>query len=526
MKRVRVVLSRAARFVATCLRVILSGAARLFPAALIGALSLFAFAPFGFWPFALLSLALGFGMIEVAPTPARAARVAWAYGLGYFAANTHWIFIALYDYGGMPALLAVMAVLLLAAFLALYPALVAYVGRRIAGESRAVLLFAALPACWLLSEWLRGWVFTGFPWAAIGYSQVPGGPLAGWFPLVGVYGVGGLMALLAGALAWLMGRHIDRLAGYVAAAALVVGVSGYGLARIHWTHPVGKPLRVALAQGAIPQNQKWSTEDLIYNLRVYYQLIRDAQGDLIVLPETAFPIFLHDVPDDYLDEILSQARQKHAAMIVGVPREDGDDRHYFNAAVLLTDAAHPANYKAHLVPFGEYVPMRPILGWVYRQVLHMPLDDFSAGAPVQAPLKVGDQRIAANICYEDVFGEELVPNARHATILLNLSNLAWFDGSVALAEHGQIAQARSLETGRPSLLATNSGTTAIVDPQGRYVAKLPERVQANLTGVVQGYEGNTPYLMYGNAAALLMAALGLAGVWTARRRSERALLLA
>ncbi|MBV8659434.1 MAG: apolipoprotein N-acyltransferase [Burkholderiales bacterium] len=517
MKRLRVVLARCRRGV----RVVLAGGLRLVPPALIGALTLFSFAPFHFWPFACVSLALAFGMIEVAPTPARAARVAWAYGLGYFAANIHWIYIALYDYGGMPAPLAVAAVLLLAAFLALYPALVAYAGRRIAGESRAVLLIVTLPACWLLSEWLRSWVFTGFPWASIGYSQVPGGPLAGWFPIIGVYGVGGLVAAFSGVLTWLMGRRIDRRAAGVVLVAVAVGLSGYPLARIDWTHPVGKPLHVALAQGAIPQNQKWSTEDLIYNLRVYYRLIDEAQGDLIVLPETAFPIFLHDVPDDYMDAILDQAKRKHAAMIVGVPREDGDDSHYFNAAVLLTDPAQPANYKAHLVPFGEYVPVRPVLGWVYRQVLHMPLDDFTAGASRQTPLKVADQRIAANICYEDVFGEELIPNARQATILLNLSNLAWFDGSLALAQHGQIAQARSLETGRPSLLATNSGTTAIVDAKGRYRAKLPERVQADLTGVVQGYDGLTPYLRWGNAAALTMAAVALAVTWRARRRSAR-----
>ncbi len=495
--------------------------ARLLPPALIGAIALFGFAPFYFWPLVLLSVALLFGLVDSAPDARRAAWIGWAWGFGYFSAGVHWIFISLHTYGGMPAALAVLAVAALAAFLALYPALAAYAARRLAGESRAILLLLALPAGWLLVEWLRGWLFTGFPWAAIGYSQMPDGPLAGFAPLLGVYGVSGLLAWLAGLAAWLLGRRLARIDAALLAGALLLCGVGIALKQVAWTTPSGKPLKVALLQGAIPQNQKWGVDDLIYNLRTYYQLVKQAKAELIVLPETAFPIFLHEVPPDYLDAVLSYAQVQNAALIAGAPRLDAKSQRYYNGAVLLTDPKRPANYKAHLVPFGEYVPLRPLFAWVYDNILHMPLADFSSGGPVQTPLAVRDQRIAANICYEDVFGEELLPNARQATMLLNLSNLAWFDGSVALAQHGQISQARALETGRPMLRATNSGTTAVISPNGQYAARLPERIEGILTASVQGMQGNTPYMRWGNAAALLLAGMAvLAALWLRRRRAQ------
>ncbi|MBV8466035.1 MAG: apolipoprotein N-acyltransferase [Burkholderiales bacterium] len=494
--------------------------ARMVPSALLGAVTLFAFAPFGLWPILPVSLALAFGMIEVAPSQRRAVAQGWAWGFGFFLANVHWIYIALHTFGDLPAPLAVLAVAALAAFLALYPALATWAARRLSGESRAALLLCALPACWMLSEWLRGWVFTGFPWAAIGYSQIPGGPLAGFAPVLGIYGVGGMLAALSGFLAWLMGRHLDRRTAYGFALAAAVCIGGVVLQRVQWTRPAGKPLKVALLQGAIPQNRKWGYEDLRYNLQVYYDQVHQADADLIVTPETAFPIFLHEVPADYLDDLIADANQKHAALIIGAPTLNAKSKNYYNGAVLVTDPKRPANYKSHLVPFGEYVPLHPIFGWVYENLLHIPYNDFTPGGQTQAPLPVRDQRVAADICYEDIFGEELIGNASHATILLNMSNLAWFDGSVALAQHGQIAQARALELGRPALLATNSGTTAIVAPNGRYQATLPERMPAILTGTVQGYDGNTPYMVWSNWAAVILALGVLAGSVQLRRRDR------
>lgn len=494
--------------------------AKAIPPALIGGLSVFAFAPFDVWPLLLVSLTLLFGLIDVAKRPRQAALIGWSWGFGYFASTIHWIYISLHTYGDMPAVLAVLAVMGLAGFLGLYPALIGWCAKRLAGQSRAALLLAALPAAWLIGEWLRGWLLTGFPWAAIGYSQIPDGPLAGFAPLLGIYGVSGILAWFAGVAGWLMGRSLARRDLWAVAAVCLICVAGWGLKQVSWTQPSGQPIKVALLQGAIPQNRKWGMDDLIYNLRVYYQLVHEARADLIVLPETAFPIFLHEVPADYLDTLLTLADKQHAALIAGAPRLDAKSQRYYNGAVLLTDPARPANYKAHLVPFGEYVPLRPLFAWVYDDLLHMPLADFTPGAAVQKPLHVRDQRIAANICYEDVFGEEILPNARQATILLNLSNLAWFDGSVALAQHGQISQARAIETGRPMLRATNSGTTAAIDPHGHYLARLPERKLGILDATVQGQTGETPYMRVGNLLAVVLGALGLFAAYRLRRHSE------
>lgn len=483
-------------------------------AALLGALVVLGFAPLYLWPLSILSLAGGFLLINNAVSNRQAGWLGWAYGVGYFASSTHWLYISLHKYGGMPGALAALCVLGLAMFLALYPALAAWSARRLCGRNKTLLLCLALPATWALSEWLRSWVFTGFPWASIGYSQIPAAPLAGFAALIGIYGVGYLLALSCATLVWLL-QHRDALLARRPAALLAVGgmlalwLAGIGLQRVEWTQASGAPLKVALLQGAIPQDVKWDQKALNDTLAAYYQQIQQAEGDLIVLPETAFPLFLSDLPQDYVDALLGLVQQKQASLIVGAPMLERETQRYYNAAVLLSDAKRPSYAKSHLVPFGEFIPMKPIVGWVYETLLQIPLSDFSRGATSQPPLRVKGQAIAVNICYEDIFGEELLPGAEQAGLLLNISNLAWFDGSVALAQHGQIAQARALETGRPVLRATNTGTTAVIDPHGRYLAKLPEGMPATLSHSVQGYSGRTPYMRWGNGLFLAACAIAL-----------------
>jgi len=483
-------------------------------AALLGTLVLLGFAPLHLWPLSMLSLAGGFLLISHAASNRQAGWLGWAYGVGYFASSTHWLYISLHKYGGMPGALAALSVLGLSMFLALYPALAAWSARRLCGQHKTLLLCLALPATWAISEWLRSWVFTGFPWASIGYSQIPGAPLAGFAAVIGIYGVGYLLALSCATLVWLL-QHRDALLARRPAAMLAVGgmlalwTAGIGLQQMAWTQASGAPLKVALLQGAIPQDVKWDQKALNDTLAAYYHQIREAEGDLIVLPETAFPLFLSDLPQAYVDALLGLVQKKQAALIVGVPTLEPETQHYYNAAVLLSDAKRPSYAKSHLVPFGEFIPMKPIVGWVYETLLKIPLSDFSRGATSQPPLRVKGQAIAVNICYEDIFGEELLPGAEQAGLLLNISNLAWFDGSIALAQHGQIAQARALETGRTMLRATNTGTTAVIDPHGRYLAKLPEGIPATLSYSVQGYSGRTPYMRWGNGLFLGVCGMAL-----------------
>lgn len=492
---------------------------------LAGSTVFLAFAPFAWWWVAPLSLAVLFHLQSQADTGRAAASLGWAYGLGYFLATIHWIYIALHRFGGMPSVLAASSVLLLAAFLALYPALAAAAAWRLSRGCRPALLWLALPGCWALSEWVRSWLFTGFPWASIGYSQIPEGPLAAYAPLLGIYGVGWLLAISSAALCqlalfWRTRMLKPRLLGGMLCMLALWGL-GPWLSHTRWTHPDGPPLQVSLLQGGIAQDQKWDEATLLATLSAYQALVAQAEGDLVVLPETALPLFLHEIPPDYLDKLRTLLQRKSASLIMGVPRVDDNGRDYHNAAIVL-DHPPPNSYqKSHLVPFGEFIPFKVLLGWVYTNVLHMPLADFSAGPASQPPLRIKGQTIAVNICYEDIFGEELLPGARQAGLLLNLSNLAWFDGSIALAQHGQIAQARALETGRTVLRATNSGTTAIIAPNGQYLARLPEGRPGVLTGTAQGYAGETPYMRWGNGAFLLLSGLALTLAWQAGRRVTR-----
>lgn len=438
------------------------------------------------------------------------------YGTAYFLGTVHWLYIALHTFGGMPAILAAIAILGLTTFLGLYPALAAGAAYRLcASRQRGLALWLILPAVWALMEWVRGWLFTGFPWAVSGYSQIPDAPLAGFAPLIGVYGIGWLLAITAGGLVWLLQDWqqfgVKRRQAVAIGGVLVTWVGGVALVDIAWTQPVGQPIKVNLLQGNIAQDMKWEADALVPTLRTYYRMVEaaDHDADLIVLPETAFPLFLHEIPAEYIASLEAAARSKNAGLLIGLPLLDTKRNDYYNAAVLLSDPKRPSYAKSHLVPFGEYVPLKPIFGWAYTTILKMPLAGFTPGGQRQAPMQIKGQRIAPHICYEDLFGEELLDNARDANILLNLSNLAWYDPSIALAQHGQIAQTRALETGRTILRSTNSGTTAIINPRGHYLARLPERVEGNLSGMAQGYAGVTPYMRWGNTLFLLLSCLAL-----------------
>jgi apolipoprotein N-acyltransferase len=373
---------------------------------------------------------------------------------------------------------------------------------------------------WVLTEYLRGTLFTGFPWLALGYAQTPPSPLAGYAAVLGVYGVGGLVALVAALLAFANTRH-RRL---VAAAAIVGLLAGGALLRaMDWTQPSGAPFSVSLLQGNIPQSLKWDPERLPLSVETYARLTRDHPADLTVLPETAIPLFFDQVPAE-----LWQALTRHGNALVGIAirLQDGG---YVNGAVALRpsvpanpitagsiDKAAPAvavppaptftgtqSYaKRHLVPFGEYVP--PGFAWFF-DLVRIPMSDFTAGPAVQPALQIGAAHVAVNICYEDLFGAEIRQALPEATLLINLSNTAWFGDSLAQPQHLQIARLRALETGRMMLRATNTGMTAAIAPDGRVLGALPPFTAGALRIEAQGFTGITPYLRWGDALALVLA---------------------
>ncbi len=485
---------------------------------IFGAIGVLGLAPFRLSFFSTLAL-MGFFLFTIySPSPKRSALHGWTWGLGYFIATTHWTYLSLVDHGGMPAWLGALAVFLFSGYLALFPALASYLSRKLPLPV-AIQLIMAAPAIWTLSEWLRGTLFTGFPWAAVGYSQAPTGLLSPWFPLVGVYGVGYLLAVFAACVVWIAANLWGKNRKGIATSALITAASctiviliSQFLSTIEWTRPFGKPLHVSLVQGAIAQDLKWDPKRFNDTLARYLQLTHQAQGRLVVLPETAFPVFLEELPKEYLEALTKTPKARGADLLIGAARKNTEARGYFNSAILISENNLPHYNKQHLVPFGEFIPMKWAIGWIYRSMLNMPLDDFSAGSKTQPAMMVADQRLMPNICYEDVFGEEIATVSANATILVNLSNLAWFDGSIALEQHGQISQARTLETGKPMIRATNSGMTVAIDQHGHYQGRLPERIPAILESEVQGRAGLTPYLHLKNlpilAWCLLMLGLG------------------
>jgi apolipoprotein N-acyltransferase len=481
-------------------------------ALLAGGASVFAYAPFELFPLAAVSLGLLFWLLGPgAPASLRVRDgffVGFAWGLGSLLAGVSWIFIALQRFGGMPVPLAAFAVLLFCAFMGGYAGIAGglFVWLK---RSRAGLDMALFAAVWLLSEWLRGWVFTGFPWLASGYSQTPPSPLAGFAPLLGVYGVGGLLALVSAlAVAALHGRNW-RAAGL----ALIVLGSGFGLRQVGWTEPVGEPVKVALLQTNIAQSLKWRPEMLQQWLDRNLQMLRDNPAQLVVLPETTIPLLVDYLPAGYLEEVRRIARDNGGDVVLGTFTRDRQG-HIFNAAVSLGRSPSGEYDKQHLVPFGEYSP--PLFRWFY-DLVSIPMADQTRGAAHQPPLQLGGQKVAVNICYEDVFGEELIRSLPEATLMLNISNLAWYGDSFAQPQHLQIARLRALETGRPMLRSTNTGMTALVTPDGAVTAVLAPFEVGALHVSVRGYQGLTPYARWGNWPAVGLA-LGVAGLALAGRR--------
>ena len=478
----------------------------------LGAAAVLGFAPTALAPLPVLSAAGLLWLWQGAAAPRRAAALGFAFGMGLFLTGVSWVYISLHDYGDMPAALAAVATLLFCAFLALYPALVGYLQARLGGPLAARQL-VLIPALWALSEWLRGWIFTGFPWLSLGYSQAES-PLRGYAPLAGVFGLSWLVLLCAALLLALM--RPTRRGAAVAALALVLGL-GYGLDRIEWTQPQGAPITVSLLQGNIAQDLKWDAGRFASTVQLYQRMIERSAARLTILPETAIPRFL-DLLDPALVSALAASARRHGGdLIVGVPLRDGAGR-YYNSAISLGASPSQRYDKIHLVPFGEFIP--PGFGWVLS-ILKIPLADFSRGSTAQAPLALAGQKIAVDICYEDAFGEEIIRPLPQATLLVNVSNVAWFGDSLAPHQHLQISQLRALETGRDMLRATNTGMTAIIDHHGHVVAALPAFTQGTLSGSAQGRSGATPYVRWGNAPLLLLATL-LCCVYALRHRKSAA----
>ncbi|QRQ86943.1 apolipoprotein N-acyltransferase [Cupriavidus oxalaticus] len=502
--------------------------ARLLLAGVLGIAHTQAFAPHDWWWLQILSLAGLAALMADAPRARIAAATGYAFGLGWFLSGIWWLYISMHVYGEMPAWMAALAVVLFSGYLALWPALAGGLWHRLTARLRAGTWAAALlaplafGAAWGLSEWLRGVVFTGFPWLSGGYAHTDG-PLAGFAPLVGVYGIGALAAavaaLLAGAVRGL--GHGARTRAVVSLAlALLLPALGAALSPLAWTTPAGKPLTVRLLQGNVPQDIKFEAAGIQRSIALYRDMITAAPADLVVTPETAFPVILQELPVDVAVAVRDYALQSGTTVLFGAAGADSpvDFTNSVFGLGPLTERLYRYN-KHHLVPFGEFIPLG--FRW-FVDMMKMPLGDFRRGGLDQPSLPVRGVRVAPNICYEDLFGEEIAQTLRQqpapANVLANLTNLAWFGDTIALDQHLQISRMRALETRRPMLRSTNTGMTAVVRPDGTVQARLPTFTTGTLVAEVQGMQGLTPYIRWGNAPVLALFALVLgAAAWRARR---------
>jgi len=425
-----------------------------------------------------------------------------------FCVGVGWIYVALHEYGYMHPILAAISTALFAAVNAALPALAGYAQAKFKAPANwRFLLF--MPAIWTLVEWLHGLLFTGFPWLSMGYSQVPVSPLAGYAPVFGIYGVSLVTAVTAGILLLLWKERWNKTGKIALAVLLVLWLSGAVMRSVEWTQPQGEPLKVSLLQGNIPEDTKFSEDALVGTMETYRRLAQSSDARLIVMPETALPLLRSNVPESYQTLLRDHMRQNGGDILIGVfEKENGN---YYNSVYSLGSAQSQHYRKDHLVPFGEFIPLRSVLGWFINDVLDIPMGDLASGGATQAPLDVAGQKVAVDICYEDAFGEEIIRALPQATLLVNVTNDAWYGDTYAAMQHNQLSQMRALETGRMMLRATNTGVTSVIGTDGHIQAMLPQHEEGVLTAQVQGYVGSTPYVRWGNGAVLVLI-VGMLGV--------------
>jgi apolipoprotein N-acyltransferase len=472
-------------------------------AALAGAPLPLGFAPFGYWwliPFLLAAL---FVLWEE-QSPRTAATRGFFFGAAAFGLGTHWTYISVHGFGGSPIWLAVLLTAALAVACAAHVAGAGWLAARcrVKGPLRWLLCW---PAAWVATEWLRGWVFTGFPWLSLGYGQIDA-PLRAWAPVLGVYGVSFLVAFSAGILVMIArGNGRQRVLAGVALAAL--GVATVGLTGRSWTEPAGPAVSVALVQGSISQDRKWLPEQREPTMALYRDLtFALPEADIVVWPEVAVPSQIDRV-GPYLDKLQSAAAERDMHLLLGIIDYDPDQDRVHNALLAL-GASNGLYYKRHLVPFGEFFPVPNFVrNWL--RMMNLPYRDVAPGRRDQPPLYAKEIALSPSICYEDAFGAEQLDFLPESGLLVNVSNDAWFGDSIAAHQHLEIARMRSLETGRPMLRSTNTGVTALIGADGRVLGKLPQFETGVLTGQVQPYTGTTPFVRAGNLPVVLLSLLAL-----------------
>ena len=493
-------------------------------AVVAGILMPFAFAPYEFSFLAILSLVLIMFCWSGVSTK-RAFTRGWLYGLGMFGFGIYWVHISMNQFGGVGVPLSVFLTALFVMFYALFPAITGYMARRFSnrGEhqiAREYLLI--VPAVWVLFEWTKGWLFTGLPWLNVGYSQIDT-PISGFAPVFGVYGVSYAVLLSAGFITyWLLGfKEQGAKVTKIALPALVLLWLIPGLLKqVQWSEAIDEPIEISMIQANISQDQKWLYSQRQPTLDLYTRLSRENwKSDLIIWPETAIPATYSKVRP-FLKQIAQEARMNSSELLVGLPVYNKRENEFFNS--MLSLGSKESFYeKKHLVPFGEYLPLKSVFGKVV-DYFNIPMSDFTPGRQEKPLLFVAGQQAGISICYEDVFGEEIIAAIPEATFLINVSNDAWFGDSSAPHQHLQIARMRSLETARFMARSTNTGVSAFIDEKGIIKSSSPQFKTHVLTDKIQPMKGMTPYAVFANVPVIVLIIIVLAVAFWLGRKPEKA----
>lgn len=464
-----------------------------------GLLYPFAFSPWDWWPLIIVSI----GLFWWSLAGASAKQAAWRgflFGLSSFGVGVSWLHVSMHQYGDTPLWLAIPMTGLFAAVLALFPALLGWASARLG--QRALVFVGG----WLLLDWLRSWVLTGFPWLYPGYAMTDT-PLAGLAPWGGIW----LITLVTVASAvWL--TELAKRRGQKEPGLLLLALSGWVLALlpISFTEEFGEPLPVALAQGNVPQDIRWQLTQRAATRQIYAELTEQVSpGHLLIWPEAAITEFYQDA-SDYLQQQGQLMAEQQGALITGVPWREWSTTgpRYYNSVTVLSGGSG-LYHKQKLVPFGEYVPLQDLIRGLIP-FFDLPASSFSAGSPDQANLTALGYQVSPFICYEILYPSLVAQRSHNSDVLLTISNDAWFGTSAGPHQHFQMTRMRSLETGRWLIRATNNGITALIDPDGKVRDQLPQFERALLEGEVRAVRGTTPFMHSGPSPTLLLAALLIA----------------
>lgn len=472
---------------------------------LAGAVMTLGFAPFNSWSAAFsylvfACLALFFYLLNGIASARQAFLGGWLFGIGLFSTGVSWIYVAIHDFGAAHWSLAALLTAVFILFVGAYYGLLAWCIVRIRGcflQPSTVLNAAVLAMLWVSFEWLRSWVLSGFPWLLSGYPMIQT-PLAGFAPVVGIYGLSFLAALLPALLV------TGKTKSAAVSIALLLFSSGYGLSRVAWTDVAGAPLRVTIVQGNVSQEVRWQQGQLEKTMRLYQYMSAPYwnYSDLIVWPENAIPVFYHTIEKHFYRPLRQKALDSGTELVTGLPVYDNDTERYYNGLVNLGEK-QGFYYKSHLVPFGEYVPLESWLRGII-DFFDLPMSSFAPGEPRQPLLQISGYKVAATLCYEDVYAADLLYGIPESRFMINLSNNGWYGNSLAPHQHLEMAKMRALETGREIIRSTTSGISAIIDSRGELRVSGPQFEQAVIRGEVNPRSGRTPFVFWRNIPLLVL----------------------